>query len=555
MLRALFRAAAHGHGRDDAQSLELAPAPPGAARPQQHARLTGYSAQLRARTQGLASPRRPPAAGELPLGQDAAAGGNPSPSAGGAPAAGAAPAAAAAPPAAAAEAAAAAAAAQAAVAAAAAAAAAAAKAAAWQPWYDPDEETGFDDPSISREEQCFRNWINSLGTATKCGSLFGPEVRSGWLLLEVLDCLQPGCVNWALANRPPFRRDAGGLPRSLENAGRALEAAGGALGLQLVSMGPHDIVAGHRKPILSLVYQLMRYHVLQARARARVLGSLGGDDGEGEGSGDFAAAAAALDGAPEAGGAAPGALGGGDGSGRLSEAGGSGGGTPRAPRLSSGSGGGGGSACGTPRAGARVSGGGGLVFGSSSSKQRRTPLRVTETDILEWANRKIAEAGAPWPALAAAQRAQHGGAGGGGAARRMVQSFRDPYLGTGLPLLQVLSALSPGAVEARFVSAGGDAAQREANARYALALARRAGAPTSLLWSDVTTVQPRLMLVLFATLMAHEQRQRRQLAAAAAAPAAEQAAAPAAPAETLAPVEAEAPAEAVPGRLARPQLA
>jgi hypothetical protein len=28
--------------------------------------------------------------------------------------------------------------------------------------------------------------------------------------------------------------------------------------------GP-DIVAGRRKPILSLVYQLMRYHVLQAR--------------------------------------------------------------------------------------------------------------------------------------------------------------------------------------------------------------------------------------------------------------------------------------------------
>ncbi len=61
------------------------------------------------------------------------------------------------------------------------------------------------------------------------------QVRSGWLLLEVLDHLSPGCIVWGLANRPPFRR-AGGLPRSLENCTQALAAAQGALGLQLVSI-------------------------------------------------------------------------------------------------------------------------------------------------------------------------------------------------------------------------------------------------------------------------------------------------------------------------------
>lgn len=47
---------------------------------------------------------------------------------------------------------------------------------------------------------------------------------------------QPGCINWSMANRPPFRRNTGGLPRSLENATQACAVAKDALGLQLVSI-------------------------------------------------------------------------------------------------------------------------------------------------------------------------------------------------------------------------------------------------------------------------------------------------------------------------------
>ena len=63
---------------------------------------------------------------------------------------------------------------------------------AWQLWYDGDEDAdgGADDPDVTREERGFRRWLASLGLPTRCGSLFGPEVRSGWLLLEVLDHLQ-----------------------------------------------------------------------------------------------------------------------------------------------------------------------------------------------------------------------------------------------------------------------------------------------------------------------------------------------------------------------------
>lgn len=60
---------------------------------------------------------------------------------------------------------------------------------AWQLWYDADKEEE-EDASVTQEERCFRMWINSLGQRTKVASLFGPEVRSGWLLLEVLEYLQ-----------------------------------------------------------------------------------------------------------------------------------------------------------------------------------------------------------------------------------------------------------------------------------------------------------------------------------------------------------------------------
>lgn len=72
--------------------------------------------------------------------------------------------------------------------------------------------------------------------------------------------------------------------------------------------------------------------------------------------------------------------------------------------------------------------------------------------------------------------------------------------------LQVLAAIAPGSVDPAFVSPGGDAQQREANAKYALSVARRIGAGLPLLHGDIVAVRPRLLLVLFASLMAFERR-------------------------------------------------
>jgi hypothetical protein len=66
--------------------------------------------------------------------------------------------------------------------------------------------------------------------------LFGPELRSGVLLLELLELLQPGCVDWRLANKLPFKMGGARVQLlALENCQMALQiakvgAAGAAIG-------------------------------------------------------------------------------------------------------------------------------------------------------------------------------------------------------------------------------------------------------------------------------------------------------------------------------------
>lgn len=61
-------------------------------------------------------------------------------------------------------------------------------------------------------------------TISSVTSLFGAELRSGLLLLEILELLQPGCVDWRLANRPPFVSRTAQL-KALENCQLALKIA------------------------------------------------------------------------------------------------------------------------------------------------------------------------------------------------------------------------------------------------------------------------------------------------------------------------------------------
>ncbi|XP_004293437.1 PREDICTED: fimbrin-5 [Fragaria vesca subsp. vesca] len=114
-----------------------------------------------------------------------------------------------------------------------------------------------DDAQTSREERCFRLWINSLGTATYVNNLF-EDVRNGWVLLELLDKIASGLVNWKTASKPPIK-----MPfKKLENCNQVI-AIGKELNFSLVNVAGNDIVQGNKKLILAYLWQLMRFSMLQ----------------------------------------------------------------------------------------------------------------------------------------------------------------------------------------------------------------------------------------------------------------------------------------------------
>ncbi|XAR60893.1 hypothetical protein NMG60_11034433 [Bertholletia excelsa] len=118
-------------------------------------------------------------------------------------------------------------------------------------------ETSSDGTMISREEKAFRFWINSLGNSTLIDNVF-EDLRNGWVLLETLDKVSPGIVNWKIATKPPIK-----MPfRKVENCNQVLKI-GKQLKFSLVNIAGHDIVQGNKKLILAYLWQLMRYNMLQ----------------------------------------------------------------------------------------------------------------------------------------------------------------------------------------------------------------------------------------------------------------------------------------------------
>ncbi|PAN06757.1 hypothetical protein PAHAL_1G286400 [Panicum hallii] len=120
----------------------------------------------------------------------------------------------------------------------------------------PVEDTP-DDVEASREERAFRLWINSLGIATYVNNLF-EDVRTGWVLLEVLDKISPRSVNWKHASKPPII-----MPfRKVENCNQVIKI-GKELNFSLVNVAGNDIMQGNKKLILAFLWQLMRTSILQ----------------------------------------------------------------------------------------------------------------------------------------------------------------------------------------------------------------------------------------------------------------------------------------------------
>jgi len=108
----------------------------------------------------------------------------------------------------------------------------------------------------TREERAFRNWMNSLGVDPYVNNLY-EDLRDGVILLQLLDKIRPGIVNWKkVYTKKPLSKF-----QQLENCNYAI-LLGKDLKFSLVGIGGQDIQTGNKKLTLAIIWQAMRMYVL-----------------------------------------------------------------------------------------------------------------------------------------------------------------------------------------------------------------------------------------------------------------------------------------------------
>ncbi|KAL5480026.1 hypothetical protein EMCRGX_G023641 [Ephydatia muelleri] len=112
----------------------------------------------------------------------------------------------------------------------------------------------------TREEKTFRNWMNSLGVSPFVNSLY-QDLKDGLILLQLLDKVQPGIVNWDKVNKAESFKKMGGNMKKLENCNYAIQLAH-QMKFSLVGIDGKDINDGTKTLTLAVVWQLMRAYTL-----------------------------------------------------------------------------------------------------------------------------------------------------------------------------------------------------------------------------------------------------------------------------------------------------
>jgi plastin-1 len=115
--------------------------------------------------------------------------------------------------------------------------------------------------SDSRESRTFRQWINSLGISGVTVSDLVSDCRTGVVLLEVMDRVEPGLVDWRRVHMNPPSRF-----KRVENGNYVVDL-GRHMDFHLVNVGGLDIVDGNAKLVHGFVWQLMRHHTLKVLAQ------------------------------------------------------------------------------------------------------------------------------------------------------------------------------------------------------------------------------------------------------------------------------------------------
>ncbi|XP_063834997.1 plastin-3 [Ostrinia nubilalis] len=105
---------------------------------------------------------------------------------------------------------------------------------------------------------------------------------------------------------------------------------------------------------------------------------------------------------------------------------------------------------------------------------------IIEREIVAWVNAKLQAAGKA----------------------SSIRSFQDEVLADGKVVIDLLDAIKPGAINYDLVLPGANEEERHANAKYAISMARRMGARVYALPEDITERKPKMIMTVFACLMA-----------------------------------------------------
>ncbi|XP_054279838.1 plastin-2-like isoform X1 [Macrosteles quadrilineatus] len=105
---------------------------------------------------------------------------------------------------------------------------------------------------------------------------------------------------------------------------------------------------------------------------------------------------------------------------------------------------------------------------------------IVEREIVTWVNNKLHSAGKP----------------------TTLRGFQDPVIGDAKVLLDLMDAIRPGSINYENFREGDTEEDKLANAKYAISIAWRMGARVYALAEDIVEVKPKMVMTMFACLMA-----------------------------------------------------
>jgi hypothetical protein len=106
--------------------------------------------------------------------------------------------------------------------------------------------------------------------------------------------------------------------------------------------------------------------------------------------------------------------------------------------------------------------------------------RIEDAQIVEWVNTTLSGAGKS----------------------TAISSFKDPTIATGRAVIDLVDAIKPGSVNYDLVNQGLTDEDKMLNAKYAVSMSRKIGARVYALPEDIVEVNPKMVLTVFACLMA-----------------------------------------------------